>query len=257
MNEKTLSSMPQAQGLYNPVHEHDSCGVGFTANIDGTRKHAVIRNGIEILRNLMHRGAVGGDQSTGDGAGILFQIPDEFFEKVCPALGITLPKPGMYAPAMVFMPRDETVRKRCMDLVEKTVQDEALGFLGWRDVPVNLAAISGQALLKRPEVMQFFVDGKGLKGDAFERKLYVTRRMIEKAVDQITIDEGCFYISSLSCKTIVYKGLFTAPQLPDFYPDLSDTSMKSAVALVHQRYSTNTFPSWELAQPFRFLAHNG
>ncbi|MBU1172933.1 MAG: glutamate synthase large subunit [Proteobacteria bacterium] len=249
--------MPHPQGLYHPSHEHDNCGVGFTANIDGTRTHEVILNGIEILKNLMHRGAVGGDQSTGDGAGILFQIPDEFFDKVCPPLGITCPEPGSYGVAMVFMPRDNKVKKRCMDLVEKTVVQEGLGFLGWRDVPVNISAISGQALLKRPEVMQFFVHGKTLTGNTFERKLYITRRMIEKAVDTIAITEGCFYISSLSCKTMVYKGLFTAPQLPDFYPDLSDPAMKSAVALVHQRYSTNTFPSWELAQPFRYLAHNG
>jgi glutamate synthase domain-containing protein 2/glutamate synthase domain-containing protein 1/glutamate synthase domain-containing protein 3 len=257
MNETTWASFPVAQGLYHPAHEHDSCGVGFTAAIDGTKSHGVVLNGMEILKNLMHRGAVGGDQSTGDGAGILIQIPDDFFRKVCPEAGILLPGPGAYAAAMVFMPRDEDMRKLCMGIVERVTEQEGLGFLGWRDVPCDLDAISGQALAKRPEVMQFFVDGKGLSGDAFERKLYVVRRMMEKEGDKLTISEGCFYISSLSCKTIVYKGLFTAPQLPAFYPDLSDESMKSAVALVHQRYSTNTFPSWELAQPFRYLAHNG
>ena len=257
MNDIRWGSMPDAQGLYHPAHEHDSCGVGFTAAIDGTKSHDVVRNGMEILKNLMHRGAVGGDQATGDGAGILIQIPDEFFRTVCPDLGINLPEPGAYAAAMVFMPRNEALKKQCMDVVAKTVSGEGLGFLGWRDVPVNIGAISGQALLKRPDVMQFFVDGKGLKEDAFERKLYITRRMIEKQGDQIRVDEGCFYISSLSARTLVYKGLFTAPQLPLFYNDLSDPAMKSAVALVHQRYSTNTFPSWELAQPFRFLAHNG
>jgi glutamate synthase domain-containing protein 2/glutamate synthase domain-containing protein 1/glutamate synthase domain-containing protein 3 len=253
----TRFSMPRPQGLYHPAHEHDSCGVGFTANIDGTRTHEVVLNGIEILKNLMHRGAIGGDMSTGDGAGILFQIPDEFFQHVCEPLGITLPAAGKYAVAMVFMPRVEGERRQCMDIVERTVNDENLGFLGWRDVPVNLTAISGQAFEKRPEIMQFFVDGKGLAGDEFERRLYITRRMIEKNGRKVDINEGCFYISSFSCRTIVYKGLFTAPQLPDYYPDLADPKMKSAMALVHQRYSTNTFPSWELAQPFRYLAHNG
>lgn len=254
---KTYASMPRPQGLYDPVHEHDSCGVGFTANIDGTPTHKVVRNGIEILINLMHRGAIGGDQSTGDGAGILIQIPHEFLNKVCPSLGIPLPALGAYGAGMVFMPRSDEARDQCMVLVEKNCEDEGLAFLGWRDVPVNESAISGQAYQSRPVVMQFFVDGKKLSGDAFERKLYITRRRIENEADGISFDEGCFYISSFSCRTLVYKGLFTAPQLPDFYPDLSDETMKSAVALVHQRYSTNTFPSWELAQPFRYLAHNG
>ena len=257
MNDITWASLPEAQGLYHPAHEHDSCGVGFTAAIDGAQSHEVVRNGMEILKNLMHRGAVGGDQATGDGAGILIQVPDEFFKKVCGDLGIALPGPGLYGAAMVFMPRSGELRKQCMDIVERKVAEEGLGFLGWREVPCNLDAISGQALAKRPEVMQFFVDGKGLVGDALERKLYVVRRLIEKEGDRIAIDEGCFYISSLSSRTLVYKGLFTAPQLPAFYPDLSDSAMKSAVALVHQRYSTNTFPSWELAQPFRYMAHNG
>lgn len=257
MSDKTWAAYPEAQGLYHPAHEHDSCGVGFTAAIDGTKSHAVVRNGMEILKNLMHRGAVGGDQATGDGAGILIQIPDGFFRKVCPDAGIDLPGADAYAAAMVFMPRNEGLRKQCMDIVERNVCNEGLGFLGWRDVPCDLSAISGQALAKRPEVMQFFVDGKGLAGDAFERKLYAVRRLMEKEGDKIAIEEGCFYISSLSCRTLVYKGLFTAPQLPAFYPDLSDETMTSAVALVHQRYSTNTFPSWELAQPFRYLAHNG
>ncbi len=257
MNDTTWASLPEAQGLYHPAHEHDSCGVGFTAAIDGTKSHSVVKNGMEILKNLMHRGAVGGDQATGDGAGILIQIPDNFFRKVCPGLGISLPEEGFYAAAMVFLPRDEVLRKQCMDIVERQVTGEGLSFLGWRDVPCELSAISGQALAKRPEIMQFFVDGNGLEGDAFERKLYVVRRLIEKEGDLLSIREGCFYISSLSCKTLVYKGLFTAPQLPAYYPDLSDEAMTSAVALVHQRYSTNTFPSWELAQPFRYLAHNG
>jgi len=257
MSDNTWASLPEAQGLYHPAHEHDSCGVGFTAAIDGTKSHRVVQNGMEILKNLMHRGAVGGDQATGDGAGILIQVPDEFFRKVCPEAGVKLPDEGTYAAAMVFMPRNDDLRRQCMDIVERVVADQGLGFLGWRDVPCDLTAISGQALAKRPEVMQFFVDGKGLEGDGFERKLYVVRRLIEKKGDGLAIDEGCFYISSLSCRTLVYKGLFTAPQLPAFYPDLSDEAMKSAVALVHQRYSTNTFPSWELAQPFRYMAHNG
>ena len=158
----SYTSMPLPQGLYHPVHEHDSCGVGFTANIDGTPTHEVVRNGIEILINLMHRGAIGGDQSTGDGAGILIQIPHEFFAKACPPLDISLPDAGKYAVGMVFMPRDGAVRERCMAQVKKNCEDEGLAFLGWREVPVNESAISGQAFESRPVIMQFFADGKGM-----------------------------------------------------------------------------------------------
>ncbi len=250
-------SYPAPQGLYSPLSEHDSCGVGFVADIEGIKRHEIIEKGIRILENLMHRGAIGGDMATGDGAGILFQLPDQFFRKECPELKIRLPEKGSYGVAMVFMPREPDLLNKCKQLIEKTIISEHLDFLGWRTVPVNIDAISGQARERRPEIMQCFIDGKGLKNEELERRLYITRRVIEKNGDIFDSVKGCFYIPSMSCRTIVYKGLFTAPQLHGFYTDLHDPELTSAVAVVHQRYSTNTFPSWELAQPFRYLAHNG
>ncbi|MBW1894976.1 MAG: glutamate synthase subunit alpha, partial [Deltaproteobacteria bacterium] len=249
--------LPIARGLYNPANEHDSCGVGFVANIDGQKSHDVIEKGIRVLENLMHRGAIGGDLSTGDGAGILFQVPHDFLIKACGPININLPQKGNYGVGMVFMPRDSEPLQTCIELVEKTITSQGLSVLGWREVPINADTVSGQARKQRPQVMQFFVDGKGLKDIALERKLYIIRKCIENNRPDIEILNGCFYIPSLSCRTIVYKGLFTAPQLAGFYNDLRDPALKSAMAVVHQRYSTNTFPSWELAQPFRYLAHNG
>ena len=254
---KQSQSIPGAQGLYNPLFEHDNCGVGFVANIHGVKKHDIIEKGIQILHNLIHRGAVGGDDSTGDGAGILLQIPHKFFKKECLSSGINLSESGSYGVGMIFMPRDPELIDECRRIIERTVVSEGLALTGWRDVPVNKEAVSGQAYENRPEVVQCFIDGANLDANKLERRLYVIRRMIEKQGADILSDAGCFYISSMSCRTIVYKGMFTAPQLSDFYPDLHDPDMESAVALVHQRYSTNTFPSWELAQPFRYLAHNG
>jgi len=250
-------NLPCTQGLYDPANEHDACGVGFLANIDGTKSHDIIAKGINVLNNLMHRGAIGGDLATGDGAGILFQIPHAFFKKVCEAIHISLPKEGKYGVGMIFMPRDPGPFNICRQLIEKTVAAEGLSSLGWREVPVDKDAITGKAREHRPNVMQCFIDGKNLRDSALERKLYVIRKSIEKSAKGIEIKTGCFYVASLSCRTIVYKGLFTAPQLSGYYSDLNDRRIDSAMAAVHQRYSTNTFPSWELAQPFRYLAHNG
>lgn len=254
---KPSNGYPSSQGVYDPINEHDSCGVGFIANIDGTPTHEIVTNGIKILENLMHRGAVGGDLATGDGAGILIQIPHDFFKNECRALDIHLPDPKRYGVGMLFMPRDTNAYDACRQIVEDCVALEGLTFLGWREVPVCVDAITGQAKAQRPVVMQCIIDGAEYCKDALERKLYVIRRCIEKQSADISISKGCFYISSMSCRTIVYKGLFTAPQLSAFYPDLGDVDFISAMAVVHQRYSTNTFPSWELAQPFRYLAHNG
>ena len=256
-NSMKHKGYPPLQGLYNPQFEHDSCGVGFVADIEGIKRHDIIEKGICILENLMHRGAIGGDMSTGDGAGILFQLPDQFFRKECPGAKIRLPDKGPYGVAMVFMPREPELFNKCKKLFEKTLESENHEFLGWRTVPVNTDAISGQAKETCPEVMQCFIDGKGMNIEEFERKLYITRRIIEKNGEEFNLGKGCFYIPSMSCRTIVYKGMFTAPQLSGFYVDLHDPELASAVAVVHQRYSTNTFPSWELAQPFRYLAHNG
>ncbi|PID74335.1 MAG: hypothetical protein CSB32_01320 [Desulfobacterales bacterium] len=212
---------------------------------------------ISMVKNLLHRGAVGGDMTTGDGAGILVQIPHLFFKQTCLPLNIELPDEGSYGVAMVFMPRDQQPFTTLTRQIEVAVSAEGLSFLGWRQVPVDAAAIGGRAYEQRPAIMQCFIDGNGLAGDALERKLYILRRVIEKKGEGVSFTRGCFYIASLSCRTIVYKGLFTAPQLAAFYPDLHDPHFISAVAVVHQRYSTNTFPSWPLAQPFRYLAHNG
>ncbi len=255
--KKKFGCLPPAQGLYDPANEHDNCGVGFVANINGTKSHDIIEKGLKVLENLMHRGAIGGDMKTGDGAGILFQIPHEFFNKVCNSIKIKLPEPGQYAVAMLFMPRDINTFKHCARIIEETVSSEGLTFLGWRDVPFDDTWIAGQAKQHQPVIMQCFIDGSGLESLVFERKLYMARRQIECQTENIIKQEDCFYISSMSSRTIVYKGLFTAPQLSGFYTDLKDPDIKSAMAVVHQRYSTNTFPSWELAQPFRYLAHNG
>jgi glutamate synthase domain-containing protein 1 len=255
--ERGSNSMSKFPGLYSPSHEHDSCGVGFVANVDGSRSHEIVGKGLQILQNLIHRGAVGSDNTTGDGAGILLQISEGFFLKTCLAAKVELPEDRPFGAAMIFMPRDPRGFRECGIIVESTVRSENLGFLGWREVPVNEHAVSGQAYENRPRIMQCFIDGGGLDRNLLERKLYITRRLIEKKVADVPSESGCFHISSMSCRTIVYKGMFTAPQLPDFYLDLQDSELDSAVALVHQRYSTNTFPSWKLAQPFRYLAHNG
>ncbi len=254
---KKMGRFPCPQGLYHGRYEHDSCGVGFVANIDGAKDHAVILNGLRILKNLMHRGAVGGDQTTGDGAGILFQLPDVFFRKVCGELGIPLPPTGQYGAGMVFLPQNLEARKKWVREIEKAVLLEDLRISGWRDVPVAGGVIAGQAKAQQPWISQCFVDGRGLSGADLERKLYLIRKVIEKRARECAESEETCYLPSMSCRTIVYKGLFTATQLAGFYPDLKDPAMVSAMAVVHQRYSTNTFPSWELAQPFRYLAHNG
>ena len=251
------SYRPDGQGLYDFSNEHDACGVGFVANIDGKRSHKIVEQGIEVLKRLLHRGAAGGDPDTGDGAGILLQVPDEFFRAA--GLSFELPPAGEYAVGMVFLPRDEKVRKICMDIICDTITGESRRFLGWRDVPVDESSLGKTARDSRPEIKQFFIAAsKDDKDDvAFERKLYVIRRMIEKTVQAETGAGDSFYVVSLSCRVIIYKGLLMAPQVPKFFPDLTSKELKSALAIVHQRYSTNTFPTWPLAQPFRYLAHNG
>ncbi len=247
----------QRQGLYDPRHEHDACGVGFVVNINGTQSHDIIEKGIEVLQNLEHRGAVGGDATTGDGAGILFQIPDAFFRKTCSTIGIELPPAGGYGIGMLFLPPDSGEQILCREIVEETVSSTGLHLLGWRDVPVDPQAPGELARKSQPSIAQCFIDGKHLRGGALERKLYVLRRRIENKVIHTVKAEDRFYIPSLSCFTIVYKGMLLATQLNSFYGDLTDPDLVSAIAVIHQRYSTNTFPSWKLAQPFHRLAHNG
>jgi len=252
---------PNKIGLYDFANEHDACGVGFVANVDGSKTHGIVESGIKVLERLLHRGAVGGDDKTGDGAGVLLQIPDKFFRGELKGGAFELPPPGGYAVGMVFFPRGESVRAKCVEIVEKSIDSANLCVLGWRAVPVDPSCLGDLASAGRPDIMQVFV-GPGrcrLDADAFERALYLARRKMEKqVVSVIDADSaGFFHVASLSSRTIVYKGLLLAPQMRKFYPDIVDERVESALALVHQRYSTNTFPTWPLAQPFRFLAHNG
>ena len=247
----------KATGLYDPQNEHDACGVGFVLNLNGRAEHAIVEKGIEVLVNLLHRGATGADAQTGDGAGLLVQIPDAFFRACTPSLGFSLPPAGAYGAGMFFLPRDPVLRQGCRAALEAVAAEEGLACLGWREVPVDPQSIGETARLSMPVVQQCFLAGPALSEAALERTLYVVRKQVEKRIGGEPDGADGFYVASLSCRTIVYKGMMIAPQVPRFFPDLQDPLFASAVAVVHQRYSTNTFPSWPLAQPFRFLAHNG
>src|SRR5579863_2053448 len=257
LNSKT--GLPPAQGLYDPAHEHDACGIGFVASIRGEKSHEIIRKGIEVLVNLTHRGACGCDPETGDGAGVLIQIPHKFFARECGKLGFQLPEPGTYGVGMTFLPVEKHERLQCEGILEGIVRDEGLTVLGWRDTPTYASAIGRVARASQPYIQQIFVGrGAGMDEDAFERKLYVVRKRAETEVGRSEIaDREIFYIPSLSARTIVYKGLLLAPQITNFYRELSDPDVMSALCLVHQRFSTNTFPSWQRAHPYRYIAHNG
>ncbi|MBI5136198.1 MAG: glutamate synthase large subunit [Nitrospirae bacterium] len=242
-------------GLYRPENEHDACGVGFVTHIKGVKSHGIIKDGLQILNNLTHRGAVGADADSGDGAGILIQLPDAFMRKVA---GVDLPPAGQYAAGVAFLPTEVDQRNRCELVIEQFVANEGQRFLGWRDVPTDNSVIGAVARQEEPAIRQFFVAAEHVTGNAFERKLYVIRKQAERTVRGLGIGQGhYFYIPSLSANTLIYKGQLMAHQVAPYYPDLTDPDMVSAIALVHQRYSTNTFPTWGLAQPFRFIAHNG
>ena len=256
----TPVGLPQAQGLYDPRNEHDNCGIGFIANIQNRQSHEIVRQGIQILVNLDHRGAVGADPLAGDGAGILMQLPDRLFREEAEALGFSLPAKGDYAVGMVFLPRNERVIEACTAVIEKTAQNEGQTVLGWRDVPVDNSYLGDSVKPIEPVIRQVFIGrGEGCADtDAFERKLYVIRKLSHHLVwDEDIEASGNFYITSMSARTITYKGMMLAPNLDKYYKDLNDDRFESALALVHQRFSTNTFPSWPLAQPFRYLCHNG
>jgi glutamate synthase domain-containing protein 2/glutamate synthase domain-containing protein 1/glutamate synthase domain-containing protein 3 len=245
-------------GLYDPINEHDACGVGYVVNIDGVQSHGIIEKGLAILENLSHRGATGADANTGDGAGILVQIPDAFFREQSKALKLSLPEAGAYGVGMFFLPQHDERRRSCMDIVEAVVVEEQGVFLGWREVPTDGSILGARARAEQPVVMQAFVTLEGVTPDVLERKLYITRRQIEKrALPVVDGNREAFYVPSFSSRTLVYKGLMMASQVMPFYSDLCAPAFVSAMAVVHQRYSTNTFPSWSLAQPFRYLAHNG
>ncbi|MGH7142606.1 MAG: glutamate synthase large subunit [Planctomycetota bacterium] len=253
-----MSMLPPAQGLYDPRNERDACGVGFIVDVKGRKSHAIVTQGFQILMNLAHRGACGCDPFTGDGAGILMQLPDDFFQEAAQESAITLPAYGSYGVGQVFLPQIEAERKRCEVHVEHIVKREGLDFLGWRTVPVDGTAIGFKAKEVMPAIRQFFVGNTLPDQDTFERRLYVVRKCIERGVRRFMLEQGSyFYICSLSSRTIVYKGLLLADQLQPFYLDTNDPKMVSSLALVHQRFSTNTFPTWDLAHPYRMLAHNG
>jgi len=250
-------ALPPKQGLYDPRNEHDACGVGFVADIKGRKSHQIIEQGLTILDRLTHRGAVGADPEAGDGAGILLQMPDEFFRCV---VDFELPELGHYAVGMLFLPTDDQIRTEVESIVIKFVEEEGQHILGWRDVPVVNTGLGKSVLPTEPVIRQVFV-GRGDNcpdQDAFERKLFVIRKEIASTIFYNDGEQsGTFYATSFSSRTITYKGMLLASQVGEYYPDLTDERVTSALALVHQRFSTNTFPTWDLAHPFRMIAHNG
>ena len=259
-----LESLKQLSksGLYSPESEHDSCGVGLVANITGEKSHQIINESLQVLENLGHRGACGRDPETGDGAGILIQMPHEMFQREAEALGFSLPGLGEFGAGMAFLPPNPQAEDACRRLIERAVKDAGLDLLGWRDVPVDQSQIGADARAVCPVISQVFVGmGSGAaNSEQLERKLYVTRKVVEHSIEDLGLteeDADYFYICSMSCYTMVYKGLLMAHQINGFYPDLADPLVKSAFALVHSRFSTNTLGHWKLAHPYRYLAHNG
>jgi glutamate synthase (NADPH) large chain len=260
MHNAKPGQLPPAHGLYDPQFEHDACGVGFVANIKGVRSHAIIAQGLDILRRLEHRGATGSDPDTGDGAGILLQIPHAFLQDELAVQGVALPEPGQYGVGMLFLPTIEEERTRYEVALEQVIREEGQTLLAWRDVPHDSSKIGALARGVEPVIRQVFIGRSHdlQTDDDFERKLYVIRRSVQNVVARMGMEqEGYFYVNSLSCRTIVYKGLLMTHQMAAYYHDLSDIRAVTAMALVHQRFSTNTFPTWDLAHPFRYIAHNG
>ena len=259
--------LPEAQGLYDPSYEHDACGVGFVAHVKGQKSPAIVRQALQVLINLQHRGACGCEENTGDGAGILVQMPDRFLRREAERLGIALPEPLGYGAGLIFLPTDGERRRRLKALFEQVVAEEGQRVLGWREVPTDNRALGASAIAGQPVFEQVIIGrgpalpepGASREGDAaFERKLYVIRKRIEHLADALPPEDNrFFYVVSLSSRTLIYKGMLTAGQLETMFPDLTDRAMESALALVHQRFSTNTFPSWPLAHPYRYVAHNG
>ena len=255
-----VSYPPAAQGLYDPANEHDACGVGFVANIKGKKSHEIIEQGLTILKNLTHRGAVGADPKASDGAGILIQMPDTFFREELAKQNITLPPFGQYGVGMVFLPREPASRFACEYEIERAIKDEGQTLLGWRDVPVDSADLGESVKKIEPVIRQVFIKRAPdvTVTDALERKLYIIRKASGHAIQALHLKHGSeFYVSSMSARTVCYKGMLLAYQVGEYYLDLKDARVESALALVHQRFSTNTFPSWDLAHPFRLICHNG
>jgi glutamate synthase (NADPH/NADH) large chain len=251
---------PGKQGLYDPAFEHDACGVGFVVDMKGRKSHQILQNGLQVLRNLDHRGAAGAEVNTGDGAGILLQMPHTFLKEVCKKSRITLPAAGEYGSGIFFLPRNQTVRRKLEQTFEQIIQSEGQVFLGWRTVPVDNSSLGDSAKSCEPFMRQIFI-GRGADvtdEKIFERKLYLIRKRAYSEIRASTMSGAeSWYVASLSCKTIVYKGMLLTDQLQKYFTDLSNPSMETALALVHSRFSTNTFPSWDRAHPYRYVAHNG
>ncbi|MGO9178711.1 MAG: glutamate synthase subunit alpha, partial [Candidatus Limnocylindrales bacterium] len=247
-------------GLYEPSFEHDACGFGFVCHIGGRRSQQIVRDALTVLVNLEHRGASGSEQNTGDGAGLLIQLPHAFLSAAAREAGVEVGPAGTYGVGMVFLPRSPEGREACVELFEQVAAQEGIGVLGWREVPTNNRSLGATARASQPTIRQVFVARPYELADelAFERKLYVVRRLVEKRIARTIVPErDDFYVASLSGRTIVYKGMLNASQLPEFYPDMLDPRVESAIAMVHSRFSTNTFPSWARAHPYRYISHNG
>ncbi|HKE42231.1 MAG TPA: glutamate synthase large subunit [Casimicrobiaceae bacterium] len=258
--KQTEPGAPHRQGLYDPANEHDACGLGFIAHIKGGKSHAIIGQGLQILKNLTHRGATGADPLQGDGAGILIQLPDAFFRRACGRQGMTLPAIGQYGVGMVFLPKEPASRIACEQEIERAIAAEGQVLLGWRNVPTDNTGLSVRTKEVEPVIRQVFVarGAHDMDQNALERKLYIIRKRSGHAIQALKLRHGKeFYVPSMSTRTIVYKGMLLAHQVGEYYLDLRDPSMVSALAMVHQRFSTNTFPTWDLAHPFRLVCHNG
>ncbi|MFO1023333.1 MAG: glutamate synthase large subunit [Planctomycetales bacterium] len=251
---------PEAQGLYHPINEHDACGVGFIVNIKGEKSHKLVLDSLQILLHLTHRGACGCEENTGDGAGVILQIPHKFFQRKCKESGFSVPNAGEYGAGLVFLPTDEAERKTCIETFDKVVKEEGLTLLGWRDLKRDNSALGATARRMEPVIRQIFI-GLGPKAknqEELELRLYIVRKRMEQLIASGNLaGKKFFYVPSLSSKTIVYKGLLLPSQILGYYTDLNEEDFESAIAMVHQRFSTNTFPAWDLAHPFRCIAHNG
>lgn len=254
------TELPGKQGLYDPQFEKDACGMGFVAHIKGKPSHDIVSNALTMLFNMEHRGGQGSEPNSGDGAGIMLQIPHRFFAGEAAKLGFELPEPGHYGVGMIFLSHNEQIRASHEALLSEIIAEEGQQVLGYRDVPTFDEMLGKTAKAAKPYVRQVFIGrSEGIKDDlSFERKLYVIRKRAELAIRYGGAEEGeSFYVPSLSCKKIVYKGMLTTVQVGQFYLDLQEETLESAIALVHSRFSTNTFPSWERAHPYRFMIHNG
>src|SRR5450755_1960213 len=258
--ERSQYLPPLRQGLYDPANEHDACGLGFIAHIKGTKSHDIVTQGLQILKNLTHRGATGADPLQGDGAGILIQLPDALLRRACGRQGLTLPAVGQYGVGMVFLPKEPASRMACEQEIERAVTSQGQSVLGWRDVPTDNSGLSERTKDVEPVIRQVFI-GRGsnaIDQDAMERKLYIIRKQAGHAIQALRLQHGKeFYVASMSTRTVVYKGMLLASQVGDYYLDLREPNLVSALAMVHQRFSTNTFPTWDLAHPFRLVCHNG